>query len=73
IVGEVVVGAIAKGVALEEMPLTELQEFSPVIALDVYDILSLQSCLEKRCAKGGVSPEQVAAAISEAKIRLKLV
>ncbi|MCG0520699.1 hypothetical protein, partial [Klebsiella pneumoniae] len=35
--------------------------------------LSLQSCLEKRCAKGGVSPEQVAAAISEAKIRLKLV
>lgn len=73
IVGEVVVGAIAKGVALEEMPLTELQEFSPVIALDVYDILSLQSCLEKRCAKGGVSPEQVAAAISEAKIRLKRV
>ena len=64
---------VAKGVALEEMPLTELQEFSPVIALDVYDILSLQSCLEKRCAKGGVSPEQVAAAISEAKIRLKLV
>ncbi|MER2909926.1 argininosuccinate lyase [Morganella morganii] len=73
IVGEVVVGAIAKGVALEEMPLTELQEFSPAIALDVYDILSLQSCLEKRCAKGGVSPEQVVAAISEAKIRLKLV
>ncbi|MBW5408352.1 argininosuccinate lyase [Morganella morganii] len=73
IVGEVVVGAIAKGVALEEMPLTELQEFSPVIAPDVYGILSLQSCLEKRCAKGGVSPEQVAAAVSEAKIRLKLV
>ncbi|RUT67008.1 argininosuccinate lyase [Morganella morganii] len=73
IVGEVVVGAIAKGAALEEMPLTELQEFSPVIALDVYDILSLQSCLEKRCAKGGVSPEQVAAAISNAKVRLKLV
>ena len=38
----------------------DLQKFSPVIADDVYPILSLQSCLEKRAAKGGVSPQQVA-------------
>ena len=31
-----------------------------MIADDVYPILSLQSCLEKRAAKGGVSPQQVA-------------
>ena len=37
---------------------------------DVYDILSLQSCLDKRCAKGGVSPLRVAEAIAEAKARL---
>ncbi|MEG0280849.1 MAG: argininosuccinate lyase [Morganella sp. (in: enterobacteria)] len=73
IVGEVVVGAIAKGLALEEMPLTDLQKYSPSIELDVYNILSLQSCLAKRCAKGGVSQAQVAAAVSEAKIRTGLV
>nr|VXZ90223.1 Argininosuccinate lyase [Klebsiella pneumoniae] len=31
-----------------------------MIADDVYPMLSLQSCLEKRAAKGGVSPQQVA-------------
>jgi argininosuccinate lyase len=36
----------------------------------VYPILELQSCLDKRAAKGGVSPEQVALAIREAKARL---
>ena len=36
---------------------------------DVYEILSLQSCLDKRCAKGGVSPLRVAEAIAEAKTR----
>ncbi|MDU7766830.1 MAG: hypothetical protein E7K05_07060, partial [Serratia marcescens] len=29
------------------------------IGEDVYPILSLQSCLDKRAAKGGVSPQQV--------------
>ncbi|KTG60138.1 argininosuccinate lyase [Klebsiella pneumoniae] len=50
--------------------MADLQKFSPVIADDVYPILSLQSCLEKRAAKGGVSPQQVAQAINEAKARL---
>ncbi|HAI49364.1 MAG TPA: argininosuccinate lyase, partial [Atlantibacter hermannii] len=48
----------------------DLQKFSTVIGEDVYPILSLQSCLDKRSAKGGVSPQQVATAISEAKARL---
>lgn len=67
IVGEAVVGAIAKQKALEELTLTELQQYSSVIAEDVYQILSIESCLEKRCAKGGVSPAQVALAIKRAK------
>lgn len=71
IVGEAVVGAISKQKALEDLSLAELQVFSSVIESDVYPILSLESCLNKRCAKGGVSPQQVAIAISEAKNRLK--
>lgn len=60
IVGEAVVEAIAQGKPLEALTPADLQKFSPVIADDVYPILSLQSCLEKRAAKGGVSPQQVA-------------
>lgn len=70
IVGEVVVEAIRQGKALEGLSLHELQKFSAMINDDVYPILSLQSCLDKRIAKGGVSPEQVALAIAEAKVRL---
>ncbi|TNZ74196.1 argininosuccinate lyase [Vibrio parahaemolyticus] len=70
IVGVVVVGAIAKGCALEELSLQELQEFSDVIDSDVYDILTIESCLEKRSALGGVSPKQVAYAVDQADKRL---
>ncbi|CDH25580.1 argininosuccinate lyase [Xenorhabdus bovienii] len=72
IVGEVVIAAIAEGKALEELSLFELQKFSEAISLDVYDVLSLQSCLDKRLAKGGVSQKQVAQAIAEVKQRLTM-
>ncbi|EHH2561449.1 argininosuccinate lyase [Vibrio parahaemolyticus] len=70
IVGVAVVGAIAKGCALEELSQQELQEFSDVIDNDVYDILTIESCLEKRSALGGVSPKQVAYAVDQADKRL---
>ncbi|MEX0447402.1 argininosuccinate lyase [Xenorhabdus sp. SGI246] len=72
IVGEAVVVAIKKGKALDELSLSELQQFSETISLDVYDILSLQSCLDKRLAKGGVAQKQVELAIAEAKQRLHI-
>lgn len=72
IVGEAVVTAISQGKALEEMALSDLQKFSDTIQLDVYEVLSLQSCLDKRLAKGGVSQKQVANAIADAKTRLGL-
>ncbi|MDC9615076.1 argininosuccinate lyase [Xenorhabdus khoisanae] len=71
IVGEVVVEAITKGKALEELSLLELQKFSDVISVDVYDVLSLQSCLDKRLAKGGVAQKQVKQAIAQAKRRFR--
>jgi argininosuccinate lyase/amino-acid N-acetyltransferase len=70
IVGVAVVGAIAKGCALEELSIAELKEFSEVIEADVYDILTIESCLEKRSALGGVSPKQVAHAVEQAEGRL---
>ncbi|EPP5370539.1 argininosuccinate lyase [Vibrio cholerae] len=71
IVGVAVVAAIGKGVALEELSLAELQQFSPLIEQDVYPILTIESCLEKRCALGGVSTKQVAHALQQAQARVK--
>ncbi|WP_375752306.1 argininosuccinate lyase [Vibrio sp. HN007] len=71
IVGVAVVGAIAKGCALEELSIAELKEFSEVIDEDVYDILTIESCLDKRSALGGVSPKQVAYAVDQAQQRLE--
>ncbi|GAL05843.1 argininosuccinate lyase [Photobacterium aphoticum] len=70
IVGVAVVAAIAKGCALEELSLAEMQTFSSVIEEDVYPILTIESCLEKRCALGGVAPFQVEYAINQAQSRL---
>ncbi|MCG3732268.1 argininosuccinate lyase [Vibrio cincinnatiensis] len=70
IVGVAVVGAIGKGCALEELTLEELKAFSAVIEDDVYAILTIESCLEKRSALGGVAPHQVAYAVDEAEKRL---
>lgn len=71
IVGVAVVAAIEKGCALEELSLEEMKQFSPVIDEDVYPILTIESCLEKRCALGGVAPNQVEYAISQAEKRLE--
>jgi len=67
IVGEAVVYAISKREPLEALSVAEFKQFHSVIDEDVYPILSLESCLEKRCAKGGVNPERVAEAIRVAK------
>ena len=70
IVGETVVYAITQRKPLEALSVAEFQQFHSVIGEDVYPILSLESCLEKRCAKGGVNPERVKEAILAAKAML---
>ncbi len=48
IVGEAVLSAIDAGHALEDFTLAQLQEFSDKIENDVYQYLSIESCLDKR-------------------------
>ncbi len=64
VVGEAVVVAIAKQTPLEELPLTELQSFSAIIEADVYECLTIESCLAKREALGGTSLVQVKSALA---------
>ena len=65
IVGEAVLAAIDAGHALEDFTLAKLQEFSDKIENDVYQYLSIESCLEKRMAIGGTSKVQVQKALDE--------
>lgn len=63
IVGEVVLAAIAEEKALEDFTLAELQAYSDKITQDVYQHLTIESCLDKRQVLGGTSREQVALAL----------
>ncbi|TWX74124.1 argininosuccinate lyase [Colwellia sp. C1TZA3] len=65
IVGEVVLAAIDAGHALEDFSIAQLQKFSDKIEQDVYQHLSIESCLDKRDAIGGTSPQQVEKALAE--------
>lgn len=64
IVGEVVLAAIDKGVPLEDLTISQLQEFSDRIEQDVYQHLSIESTLNKREALGGTSRSQVEKALA---------
>ena len=56
--------------ALEALPLSELQSFSPLIAEDVYAILTPEGSAALRNHIGGTAPEQVRLAVARARIRL---
>lgn len=58
IVGRIVLYAISKQKALEDMDVSEYKEFSDVIFDDVYPVLQLENILAKRNIKGGVAPAQ---------------
>lgn len=62
IVGQLVLACIEKNIALDEMTLDEFQAVSPVFEADIYDAISLKTCVEKRLtigAPGKSAMEQV--------------
>jgi argininosuccinate lyase len=67
ITGAAVAYAEKKGVGLEDLELTELQEFSGEIGEDVYAVLDYQAAIERRATPGGTGPKSVAAQIGALK------
>jgi len=55
---------------LADLSLSELQQFSPHIAQDVFDVLQLQGALASRDHIGGTAPKQVRAAVARARKRM---
>ena len=67
IVGRIVLYAISKDKALEDLSVAEFKEYSDVISDDVYPCLQLQNILAKRDIIGGVAPAQSAQEIKRMK------
>ena len=63
--------AVDKGCDLSDLPLAELQKFSPQIADDVYQVLTLEGSLASRNHIGGTAPAQVKQAIARARKSLQ--
>ena len=71
VVGNSVGYAAKQGRDLPELSLPELQQFSPLIAEDVYAHISLDASVAARTTYGGTAPAQVRAAIARARARAK--
>ncbi len=64
IVGRLVLYCLDKGISLDEMTLQEYQEISPVFQEDIYDAISIKTCVEKRMTIGAPGPEVMAQVVS---------
>jgi len=69
-VGLAVKRAEELGVDLPQLSLADLQAFSPLIAEDVFAVLTVEGSLAARDHIGGTAPNQVRAAIVRARARL---
>ncbi|MEP6913554.1 MAG: argininosuccinate lyase [bacterium] len=67
LVGRVVMHAIERDKALEEIPLDEYQIFSSVFGDDLYESLKIDSSISSKSAIGGTSSERVREALGKAR------
>lgn len=67
IVGELVLLCIEKGCALDDLSLDEFRKYSPVIDEDIYEAISMKTCVMKRCTQGAPGPEAMKKVICDYK------
>ena len=73
IVGRIVLYCIDKGIAIDDMSIDELKAISPVFEEDVYDAISMETCINKRLTIGAPGEEAMkkVIAIEEAYLEKK--
>ncbi|MBQ3794150.1 MAG: argininosuccinate lyase [Lachnospiraceae bacterium] len=71
IIGQLVLYCIDKNCSIEDVTLEKLKEFSPAFEQDIYEAISLETCVEKRLTKGGPSKERLLDAIAFEKKELE--
>ena len=68
--GQIVSKCIQEGKVLETLTIDEYKEYSPLFEVDLYDEISLTTCVEKRISEGGTSFASVEKQIEYAKKRI---
>lgn len=71
IVGQLVLYCIEKGIALDNMSLEEFQAISPVFEVDIYDAISMQTCVKKRMTIGAPGQDAMKKVIEACRERLE--
>ena len=71
ITGTLVAQCIEKGLTLETLPVDEYRKMSELFGEDVYEAISLDTCVHERKSEGGPSPEAVKAQIAQAEKALE--
>jgi len=65
VIGRLVLACIDKSCAIDDLSIDELKAFSDMFDEDVYEAISLKTCVDKRKTAGACSPEAVLATIKE--------
>ncbi len=59
VIGKLVLTCIEKNKSIDEMTLEELKEVSPIFEDDIYEAVSLKTCVDKRLTIGAPSPKMM--------------
>ena len=65
IIGQIVLYCIDKKMAIDDMSLEELKRFSPVFEQDIYDAISMETCVNKRLTIGAPGKKAMEAVIAQ--------
>ncbi len=71
IIGAIVLHCIEENKAIDELTIEELKGFSPVFEEDIYDAISMETCVNKRLTIGAPGKEAMLKVIAEEKEYLK--
>lgn len=64
IVGQLVLLCLERGIALDDLPLDDYRKVSPVFQEDIYEAISLKTCVERRQTIGAPGAEAMRKAIA---------
>ena len=71
IIGRLVLACIERGCSLDDLPLEAYKEICPVFEEDVYEAISMETCVKKRTTIGAPGQEAMKQVIAECRKRLE--
>ena len=69
--GQIVAECIERGCVLDTLPMAEYKKYTEMFEEDLFEEISLETCVSKRISAGGTSVESVEKQIAYVKEELK--